>query len=224
MLGSLVAPPLCLACGKDAPGQDRLCVACENELSVLFPGARLVDPSAPVSDRFAIYRYDGPARALIKTFKFAGGVALAEQVAQRIADLAPPELLHDVTIVPVPLHPARQRSRGYNQTALMARALASITGLPVCDCLERRGSARPQHAAARRERLGLDHTAFAVNQKRQSADLRQTQRSALLLDDVATTGATLKGCAVVLRKIGIRQVYGMTFASTNVRTTSINRG
>ena len=223
-LGSLVAPPLCLACGRESIPTGRLCEQCEVELQALFPGARLVDPFGPVSDMFSIYRYEGPARAIIKTFKFSGGVGLAQQIAERIADRAPAGLLDAVTIIPVPLHPAHRRSRGYNQTALMATALAAATGLPVCDCLERSGSARPQHAAARGERLGLDQSAFAVNLKQHSADLRQTRRSALLLDDVVTTGATLKGCAVVLRRFGIRQVYGMTFASTNVRTTSINRG
>src|SRR5204862_7640393 len=111
-------------------------------------------------------------------------------------------------IIPVPLSGRNQRDRGYNQAALLARHIGAYVGLPVAEVLRRPHAARPQSltqdAAARRRNV---EGAFAL---RRSASI--DGHRVLLIDDVATTGATLDACARVLRSAGAKRVAALTFA------------
>ena len=128
-------------------------------------------------------------------------------MAAQIAANAPAERLAGAPVlVPVPLHPRRRRRRGYDQAALLARALGRRTGLAVSECLERTGSARPQVGRTRTERLrGPPGT----------LELRgRPPDRALLVDDVLTTGATLSACAQALRNGGAQSVTALAYART----------
>jgi ComF family protein len=130
---------------------------------------------------------------------------VADVMAAQIAANAPSSMLGG-TLVPVPLHSRRLRRRGYNQAALIADALARRTGLEVTDCLRRAGSAAAQVGRDRRERrLGPAG----------SIGLRAPAPThVVLVDDVATTGATLAACAAVLRAAGSLDVAALVFART----------
>jgi predicted amidophosphoribosyltransferase len=109
-------------------------------------------------------------------------------------------------LVPVPLHPRRLRRRGYNQAALIADALARRAGLEIADCLARTGSAATQVGRGRAERRAGPAG---------SVDLRApVPGCAVLVDDVATTGATLAACAAALRVGGSVDVAALVFART----------
>ncbi len=149
--------------------------------------------------------YAGPARDLVGALKFRGATAVAETMAAQIAANVPASMLAGA-LVPVPLHPRRRRRRGYNQAALIADALARRTGLDVADCLRRAGSAVTQVGRDRRERrLGP-----AGNMELHAA----APGRVVLVDDVATTGATLAACATVLRQGGSIEVAALVFART----------
>jgi ComF family protein len=197
-LVSLVAPPLCAACGGDAGRAPPLCGECRLELA----RSRC---TAQRDGVWAAYGYDGPAGALVRSFKFSGRIGLAQLMAAQLAALAPPALLHGA-LVPVPLHPRRRRRRGFNHAAALAAALGRRTGLPVADCLYRMGDPAPQAGRGRRARLravaGTVGAAGAVPEW------------ALLVDDVVTTGATLAACAQALRAAGCREVAALTYART----------
>lgn len=166
--------------------------------------------------------YEGPARDLVRALKFRGALGAADTMAALIAAGAPAGLLPRpglatrappaVTpagrpaLVPVPLHPARRRRRGYNQAAVLARALARRTGLDVVDCLARAGPRGTQVGRPRAARL-------AAPPGRISARAPPPPR-ALLVDDVATTGATLAACAKALRTAGATEVCALAFART----------
>jgi len=111
-------------------------------------------------------------------------------------------------LVPVPLHRKRLRERGYNQSSLLARELSKLVDLPVVeDCLERKRYVRPQaRTSTVEERRNNVVAAFASG----SRDVRGKQ--VLLIDDVATSGATLNACAVVLKAAGASSVWGLTLA------------
>jgi predicted amidophosphoribosyltransferase len=126
-------------------------------------------------------------------------------MAALVVASAPEELLRGV-LVPVPLHPARLRRRGFNQAALLAEAIAGRTGLTMSACLRRRGSRTPQVGRDRRARLAGPAGSI-------EADAPAPGR-ALIVDDVATTGATLAACAAALRAAGAADVAAIVFART----------
>src|SRR5262249_37544030 len=112
-------------------------------------------------------------------------------------------------LVPVPLHGARERERGFNQSVLLARALAERVEppLPVAlDALRRTRPAPPHVGWSRAERPGNVAGAFAC-----APDSVAGQR-VILVDDVATSGATLTACAEAVRRAGAARVYGLVFS------------
>ena len=197
----MLVPPLCWSCAGVARRREPLCLACLRLLRRLEPEPVLlsgVPTWAPVA-------YAGPARALVGALKFRGATAVAHTMAAQIAANAPRSMLEGA-LLPVPLHPRRLRRRGYNQAALIAEALSLRTGLEVADCLRRSGSAATQVGRDRRERrLGPAG----------SIELRTAVPGrVMLVDDVATTGATLAACAAVLRAAGSLEVGALVFART----------
>lgn len=203
---SLIAPPLCVACAADAGPAAPLCRACRAEL---FAGraANVDAPGVRVWSRFA---YDGPAGALVRELKFGGRLPIAQAMAAHVAADLPP-LSPGGTLVPVPLHAARRRRRGFNQALELAEALAARTGLAVSDCLERVGDARPQVGRGRRERS----TAMAGRVRTRAG--ARVPEAVVIVDDVVTTGATLAACAGALRAAGCRDVTGLAYARTRGR-------
>ena len=197
----MLVPPLCWGCGGLARRREPLCLGCRRLLRRLGPepvvlsGVRVWAPVA----------YAGPARDLVGALKFRGATAVADAMAAQIAANASESMLGS-PLVPVPLHPRRLRRRGYNQAALIAAALARRAGVEVADCLMRTGSAATQVGRDRRERrLGPAG----------SVELRAAVPArVVLVDDVATTGATLAACAAALRAAGCAEVAALVFART----------
>jgi predicted amidophosphoribosyltransferase len=112
-------------------------------------------------------------------------------------------------VVPVPLHPARARKRGYNQAALLATALAQRTGLELNDCLERAGPRGTQVGRNRTQRLAGIAGAVRLDPQR-----APPPGHAILVDDVITTGATLVACAHALREQRAIPVIAVAYART----------
>ncbi len=152
----------------------------------------------------AIGCYEGPLRSIIHALKYEGrrslAVPLAHMMRERGADL----LTGVDTVVPVPLHPSRQRARGFNQAADLARHL----GIPVNPALRRVRATLSQAALPAARRHGNVRGAFVA-----AATARALRhRIVLLVDDVSTTGATLEACARVLKEEGIGEVRALTAA------------
>lgn len=202
---SLASPPMCWSCAAPARPGDPLCRHCRSGLHRL--GAEPVTLAGV--EVWAPLAYDGPARALVQGLKYRGAVALAGPMAAQIAANAPAGLLAPGdTLVAVPAHPSRLRRRGYNQAERLASELAVRTGLAACECLARIGPATRQVGRDRGERL-----AAASGQICLRAGAPVPGR-VVLVDDVATTGATLAACAGVLRAAGALRVAAVTFART----------
>jgi predicted amidophosphoribosyltransferase len=105
--------------------------------------------------------------------------------------------------VPVPTSRRRTLARGFDPAATLASSLGAATGLPVERCLRRRRGGARQVGRTRRERLGSPPQVIAVG---------AAPPSAVLVDDVLTTGATLSACAAALRRAGAIRVVALTFA------------
>jgi predicted amidophosphoribosyltransferase len=147
--------------------------------------------------------YEGTAQRLVTALKLSGRLQLADAAAAAIADLVPEKLVGG-GIVPVPPAPRRRRERGFDPTALIAQALAARLGLPCLPCLARADGPR-QVGRPRRERLAQPPRVNAT---------ASAPEVATLIDDVATTGATLAACAGALRAAGSKRVVAVTFART----------
>ena len=220
---SVLVPPVCLACRAPLRrAGEALCAACRVALPWLgarvCPRCALPVPCGAVGGvcpawraafgrAWAPFAHDGPARELVGALKFRGATAAADVMAAHVAANAPPRLLRDASLVPVPAHPARVRARGFDQGALLAAALARRTGRPVAACLRRDGPRARQVGAGRaaRRRAGGRIEVRATG---------PAPAVALLVDDVHTTGATLDACARALRRAGATSVGAVTYTRT----------
>jgi predicted amidophosphoribosyltransferase len=214
---ALVVPPACLACRRAlARAGEVLCPSCRRALPWLpeprCPRCALPAPCrpcpaarAPFSAAWAPLAHDGPARALVAALKFHGRLPVADLMAGQIAAGAPPGLLvPPAVLVPVPADPRRRRGRGLDQADRLARALARRTGLPAHAALRRSGSGARQAGASRAARLAPGRLNVAA--------AGRAPARAVLVDDVHTTGATLRAGAAALRVAGAERVVCVTYA------------
>ncbi len=194
----LVFPAQCVGCGRVG---DLFCAACLDALRT--PPLSLTAPY--LNGLYAAGEFKGVWRHAIHAFKYEGQKALADLLAGLLP--CPPELPETVIIVPVPLHPNRQRWRGYNQATLLAQALAvRLDRDMVEDALVRLRDTRPQ--------VGLNAAARRRNMKGAFSAPRDlvNGRDIVLVDDVFTTGATLSSGAEALRRAGATAVWALALA------------
>lgn len=156
-----------------------------------------------------LLRYSGPARALVQHLKYNAARHLLDDVAT-LAHGTPwlRDWLAGSVLVPVPLHPRRERERGYNQSALIAQTLARVADVPVAPLLRRVRDTQTQTRLSREERAANVNNAFAMS----VGAVLDKRLTYTLVDDVFTTGATLGACSQVLQAHGAAQVRVLTLA------------
>lgn len=153
----------------------------------------------------------GTGKQIVHSLKYDGWTRVGEEIAERMSHVSVPAdvKLERTALVPVPLSPDRRRERGFNQSEVIARALANLWRIPVWpSALERQTSTRSQTQLTPGERLGNVAGAFSVPTAQRSA-LRGAHL--VLVDDVVTTGATLRASASALFAAGARTISYMTF-------------
>jgi ComF family protein len=232
----LLFPPVCLVCGEPGGRRPALCEACGRSIVRLAPpwcavcgrpfwtlAGESVPPASPAAQvcgpcrsrrpGFTYARsaaaYEGTVREALHAFKFSGKTALAGPLGDLLLETCArgvpvaPDL-----VVPVPLHPARERERGFNQAALLARRVARGLGVPLdVRALRRVRATRAQTDLSGAERRANVRGAFAVRDRANLAG-----RHVLLVDDVLTTGATISACARALLDAGATTVGALTVA------------
>ena len=154
--------------------------------------------------------FNASSRGLVHALKYGGADYLAREMGclMAVRFCKYPELSAAEIVMPVPLFPKRRRKRGYNQSALLARWLAEETGLMYDETsLARTRDTVSQTKLGRKGRLANMTGAFAC---KNPAAVKG--KVILLVDDVATTGATLEGCAAALKAAGAKKVFAYTFA------------
>ena len=228
-LVDLVFPPRCPLCGAGLAAQTGLCAACWAGLVV--PGApccatcqrplasdiaagSICAPCLAQSPRHdgiaAGTLYNDTSRRLILALKHGHRIALAPLLARLIAAQLPEQIGPGWLIVPVPLHRWRLWSRGFNQSALLARELAASTGAElVVDGLVRIKRTPTLGGLGRMARARALSGAIKLN-PRQANRLQGAQ--VLLIDDVLTSGATSDACIRVLKRAGVQVVVLGCFA------------
>lgn len=196
-------PPSCFVCKKLVPAHrtvpaGRTCKPCRKK-------SRLYGFVSPFS-------YDaGPIKNLLHDLKYRRVRSNAEILAAllyRAIAYHGVLLSRDALIIPIPLHPSRERTRGFNQSFLIARSFGEKIGIPVRnDILQKIKRTKAQIALAREERLKNMDGVFAVSDTSAIKD-----KTIILLDDVKTTGATLEEAARVLRAAGAKRIWALTIA------------
>ena len=192
------AGAVCPKCGRAVAEEGGLCLECKAALPV-YSYAR------------SAYRYEGEAVRLIKAFK-TGGRHLAGPIADDMAPLVSLFPQADL-LLPVPMTASARRRRGYDQAALLARALSRRCGLPVAETvLQKVRETAVQKTLSRRERAKNLEGCFHVHERK-----RCRGKVILLVDDVMTTGATADACAKALYGAGAREVCLLTAAAVPFR-------
>ena len=204
----LLYPPKCPFCGRVLErGEEGWCASCQEELPWTEPNeAKTVEfCDACLSPLW----YKNGVREGMHRYKFSGGRGHAKLFGQLMAQCFQDRWDGRVDLITwVPLHPKRKRKRGYDQAELLARRVGELTGLPVENTLKK------IRATAVQSQTGEDEARKANVQGAYCAlpGLDLTEKRIILIDDVATSGATLAECASALRQAGAGTVIGLTFA------------
>lgn len=225
-----ILPRRCRKCGKILTTEGELCEKCLKELNFIYPPycskcgyplneeqikSKMLCPSCLKKNRspFRLSRsalhYDDGSKNLILAFKFMDKTENARLLAAMLK-VAGEDIFAAGTdfIVPVPLHYTRLVKRRYNQSVLLSRELSRYTGLPVdCFSLVRHKATRPQVEFSGSERIKNVKDAFSVRHPEKIKGKR-----IVLIDDVMTTGSTLRECALALKKAGAKSVDTLTVA------------
>lgn len=213
----LLLPLRCLLCGAKGAGDRDLCAGCAADCTrnaVACPRCALplarpapccgecLRREPPFEHAWVPFVYAHPLDLLEARFKFgadlAAGRVLSSLMIECARDAAP---ARPDALVPVPLHAARLRERGYNQALELARPLARAFAIPLrADLLARTRATSPQTGLDAKTRRRNLRDAFTVT------DATEPPPHVALLDDVMTTGATLRECARALRRAGVARV------------------
>jgi ComF family protein len=163
-----------------------------------------VDTESAVDQVRSIGSHEGTLRDIVHALKYDGRRSLAATLARLMSAAAPAFIADADAVVPVPLHPARRRARGFNQASDLARTL----GPPVVHALRRTRATSSQTTLPSDKRHVNVDGAFAPTRHLR----RLAGCTVLLVDDVRTTGATLDACAKVLKAERVARVWAITAA------------
>jgi Predicted amidophosphoribosyltransferases len=221
---NLVYPPRCAVCTEliEMGNNGILCSECldkyesNNGIVVKYMGDSAVKNTDNLTRGYSVFDYVD-IKLSVEHFKFKGfkndGIALGE-IMYTVADRNFPYILNDADIlVPVPVHSKRFKERGFNQSAVLAKRLAQLSGKMCCEnAIKRVRYTAPQSGLHPEQRLQNVKNAFEINQK---IDIRG--KKIVLIDDIFTTGATINECANILIKSGSVQVDFFTLSAAVTR-------
>lgn len=208
----LLLPPRCVGCGQEG---SVLCGPCRQPLERRLdePAGVPVGLPSDLPDGLVQLEwcaaFSGPARTAIHALKYQGERRIGGPLGRLLAERWRRAAAGGDLLVPVPIHDARRRERGFNQAELLATEAGRALHLPVAPILERRERTAAQHALGRGDRARNVGSAFGVAPRFAGA---LAGRWPILIDDVTTTGATLGACAAALRDAGAAAVSALTVA------------
>jgi ComF family protein len=226
-IADFVYPPVCYGCDSEIE-EGLVCEGCRialftHELAVCptcgRPCTRTAETCGQCDTAFHLSRaralglYVPPFDQLVQAFKYSGKTKVGELLGRALASLVQQdEVLSAADVVcPIPLHPARLRERGFNQSLLLAAAISMSSGIPLADCLTRPKNTPTQTRKTKPE----DRQKNLAGAFRLRFDARVGGKKVLLVDDVMTTGATLDQAARELLKGGAASVLGVVVAAAH---------
>lgn len=191
----ILTSPYCMKCGKKVQEQRELCEDCRNKKHLFFRGR-------------ALYEYESIAGSIYR-FKYGGRQEYAEFYGEEMANLLGDFVrgIKPDALIPIPLHKSRQRKRGYNQAALLARTLGRRLDVPVLEgYLLRVKNTMPLKRLNPKERQNNLKKAFKIAQN----DVKL--KTVMVVDDIYTTGSTVDEAAETLLDCGVERVCFVALA------------
>ncbi len=200
---SVVRQPVCKKCGKEVADEKvEYCLDCTRHKRSFESGRALLNYNEAASRSMAAIKYKN-RREYLDFYGAAMGRRFGRVVREWKAE----------ALVPVPVHPSRRRTRGFNQAEELARRLSREWGILVdADLLIRDRKTMPQRDLNPAERLKNLQKAFQINPARAGKDM---WNRVALVDDIYTTGSTMEACSRVLREAGVKEVYFLAICIGN---------
>lgn len=225
----MAMPPVCVSCQTPLVDHHTLCASCWSgidfirqplcdRLGLPMPygvGAGMISAAAaanppPYHRARSVGVYSGTLKALVHDYKFRDRQDLRRLFVRWLSDAGAPFWEEADLIVPVPLHRRRLLKRRFNQSAVLAGAVASLTGVQCrTNLLQRTRATAQQVGLTHQQRIDNVRGAFAVPEQ-MAGKLHQAR--VVLVDDVVTTGATVGACATALKKAGVGEVNVLALA------------
>jgi ComF family protein len=206
----IIKPPRCGACRRPLLGNEEcLCHRCMAELPRTNMHTMAENPVAQMywgriplerATSFIYYRHDSPVQRFIHRMKYRGRKEYGYMMGRLMGrELMASGFFDGVDfVVPVPLHPKKERQRGYNQSEWIARGVAEVTGVPLrTDIVVRCRNTETQTRKLHNERMANVADAFVLRAGAESL----AGRHILIVDDVLTTSATTIACADAFRHV-----------------------
>ncbi|APG62891.1 hypothetical protein LPB140_08925 [Sphingorhabdus lutea] len=223
-----ILPSRCFSCGIIVSDPFALCTSCWQDVKFLTPpycdicamplpfpseeaqkcGKCLTDP--PIFERIrAAVQYNDMTGKMVMRLKYAGQIGMAVLMARQLAKYAEQEG-EEALLVPVPLHWTRMLRRTYNQSALIAQHLSTITGQKYDPfILKRRVATKSLKGMSGKQRGEMVGRAFEINKAHRA---KLAGATIILIDDVLTSGATSRACAKTLLKAGAKNIILLSWA------------
>jgi len=197
----IIFPRNCLGCGKEGK---YICEKCDlfiSETPSLFSQGGL-------EELVSIWEYDGLMKEVILKIKYYGAFEAINELVKKAFQVRKPYIPENTIITFVPMFKKKEKQRGFNQAEIIAKKVGETTGSNVLSLLEKIKDTPSQTKLDKEERIKNIIGSF----KRKEGIICNS--NVLLVDDVWTSGATMKECARVLKKSGVKRVFGFTLART----------
>lgn len=216
----VVYPPVCISCGQSLPnGSEKICDSCWNSIErisrehplYLETKAKLRAAEC-VGDLVSVFVFakEGVLQRLAHALKYEGFESIGREIGKKLGLQMKEWGVSADLIIPIPLHRAKQRERGYNQAELIARGISSVTGIPVrTNIVSRIRHTETQTKLSIEGRQKNMEGAFEMVSSRAH---EVNRKICLVVDDVITTGATIQACSKELMKAGALRIIAASVA------------
>ena len=197
----ILSPRMCVACGKEGK---YICEKC----GLFLSEAPTVFMAGGLEEVVSAWEYEGLIKNIIFKIKYESMFDAINELVEMAFEIREPYIPEDTTITFVPMFKKKEKRRGFNQAELIAKKVGEITGREVLALLEKIKDTPSQTELNKEERMvnvkDSFHRKKGIN----------CHNNVLLVDDVWTSGATMQECCRVLKKSGVKKVWGFTLART----------
>ena len=196
----ILFPRFCLGCGREGTYICKDCAIFLSEVDMIEAGPR--------SNIMSVWEYEGLMEKLILKIKYDGCYDIINELVEKAFKTIELNLPPDIYITYVPMYRKKEKRRGFNQAELIAKKVGERTNRPVGKLLEKIKDNRPQVNLGPQERAENVKNVFKMIEVRPQS----MWQNVLIVDDVYTTGATVGECVRVLKKSGVKNVWGFTLS------------